>query len=281
MNTQLFLPLLLLPYWAMATAWTDVEFLPSTAEAQARATQEGKLYFVHFTASWCVPCQWMEENIFVDDAVSTFVKDHYLAVKMDFDDANSANYKKRYQVTSLPSLLVFNAKGELIDQYKTSLSKDELLQILEKNYPRATRTRKVESNGASAIKTTYNAGSKIHRPALVPDETKVAVKPPVVMESPANASPKTPVPQAVIEIPIVAKFTIQVGVYSDPANAERVRTRMEQRFSQPVKIVENWQNGKNLYKVMLGKFEQKEAADHFLERLSAQSVPGFVKIIDN
>ena len=162
MNTQLLLPLLLLPYLAMATVLTDVEFLPSTAEAQARATQEGKLYFVHFTASWCVPCQWMEENTFVDDAVSTFVKDNYLAVKMDFDDANSANYKKRYQVTSLPSLLVFNAKGELIDQYKTSLSKDELLQILKKNSSLTTRTRIAQNPCATSSCRNAPCG-KIHR----------------------------------------------------------------------------------------------------------------------
>ena len=88
-------------------------------------------------------------------------------------------------------------------------------------------------------------------------------------------------PQVVVEMPLAAKFTVQVGVYSDPANAERARSRMAQRFGQPVQIVENWQNGKHLYKVMVGRFEQKEAADHLLERLSAQSVPGFVKTIDN
>lgn len=279
MNTQLILPLLLLPYWVTVAQSTDVEFTTNTTEAQARAVQEDKLYFVHFTATWCVPCQWMEENTFTNDTLTAFVRDYYLAVKMDFDDPNAAHYKRLYQVTSLPSLLIFNAKGELIDRYKTSLSKDELLQILAKNFPKTSRSRKTESNGTPALKVTHRSDGKIYRPALVPDDSKVA-KPKPNTDVHVNAAPKTPaVPQSIKDKPLIAKFAIQIGVFSDRSNAERTRARMEQRFGQPVQMLKTQQNDKFLYKIMLGEFTNKADADTYLERLKAQEVPGYVKAI--
>lgn len=281
MNTQLFLPLLLLPYLAMATASTDVVFTATTAEAQVRAAQEGKLYFVHFTATWCVPCAWMEANTFTNDTLATYVNEHYLAVKMDFDDPNAANFKKSYQVTSLPSLLVFNAKGELVDRYKTSLSKDELLQILGKQTSTILHPRKPENGGATRVKLAYNDGGKIYRPALVPDDSKTAAKPAIIAETPVTAAPKKSMLQPAEEKSVVAKFTIQVGVYSDIANAERTRTRMAQSFRQPVEIMPMQQNGKQLYKIMLGKFAEKAAAEKFLQQLENQGEKGFVRSMNN
>lgn len=278
MNKQLTLLLLLLPYLAMAAAFTDVPFTTNLAEAQARASREERMYFVHFTATWCAPCQWMEQNTFTDEALAAYVQDHYLAVKIDFDDPNTAAYKKRYKVTAVPSLLIFNAKGVLLDRYETSLTKEELLQALQKNNLNANAPKKATP---VAIKNTHVESGNISRPALIPEDADLSVKP---ITNTAYAYNKTPKYDAPItkEASIVKNiYSIQVGVFSDFANAERSRTRMKAQFDQAVEIMESYQNDKKLYKVMLGKFEQKEIADDFLQQLSNQSIKGFVRNINN
>ncbi|MFN7118954.1 MAG: SPOR domain-containing protein [Saprospiraceae bacterium] len=280
MNTQLILPLLLLPYLAMAAQSTDVEFTSSLTEAQARAADEDKLYFVHFTTTWCVPCQWMEANTFANDTLAAFVQDHYVAVKIDLDDRNAAQYKKQYKVTAIPSLLIFSAKGELLERHETSLSKDELLQALQKHL--TLQPRKPAANSAVATRVAYYSPDKISRPALIPEEAKTPEKPTVTAMASATAISKTPQAAKVpSETAPTAHFAIQVGVFSDIANAERTRTQMAQRFKAPVSMLESRQDGKYLYKVMIGKFAQKEDADQFLSQLNAQSVKGYVKILDN
>lgn len=279
MTKQFILPLLLLPYWVMAAQSTDVEFTHSPTEAQARAAREGKLYFVHFTTTWCMPCQWMEENTFANDTLAAFVKDHYLAVKIDLDDHNAVSYKKQYEITAIPTLLIFNEKGELLEKHETSLSKDELLRALQKHIthqphkPAATNAVAVR---AAPHQSNNNANSgKISRPALIPEEASKSENKPISIAT----SYKTPLPAALPES--IARFTIQVGVFSDFSNAERTKTQMQQRFQLPVLILESRQDGKHLYKVMVGKFETKEEADLFLTKINAQAVKGYVKNMDN
>ncbi len=285
MTKQFILPLLLLPYWVMAAQSTDVNFIYNPTEAQVRAANEGKLYFVHFTTTWCMPCQWMEENTFTNDTLADFVAAHYLAVKIDLDDRNAANYKQQYKITAIPSLLIFNAKGELLARYETSLSKEELLQKLQQYVP--AQRQKQNSNSTLAVQVNYNgaapAAGKISRPALIPDEVNKVDKTLAYNASPSStAIDKTPLPAtASARAEPVSRFAIQVGVFSDFGNAERTRTHMEQRFQLPVQIVESRQDGKHFYKVMVGKFETKEDANHFLDKIHAQAVQGYVKNIDN
>ncbi|MDX1939559.1 MAG: SPOR domain-containing protein [Saprospiraceae bacterium] len=289
MIKQLILPLLLLPYCAMAAFAQPVHFLDGNLSlAQERAVREGKLYFLHFTANWCMPCKWMEENTFTDAVLSDYVNEYYMAVKMDFDSKEAEQYKKLYNVTSLPSLLIFNAKGILIDRHQTSLDATTLLKILYENeskYP----AQAVAGN----IKISNN-NEQISRPALIPDASlnsdylaashkpqATDTKHPVTSNQLPAASSEPPVASDQSAPRSAGKYGIQIGVYSELANAKKSQERMERQFKKLVQIDEIQQDGKTLYRVMLGAFESKEAAEKYLLYLDSQSVRGFVKNIDN
>lgn len=294
MIKQLILLVLLLPYCATAASSLPVQFIDGDlVSAKERAAREGKPYFVHFTASWCMPCQWMEEYTFSDAALGDYVTKHYLAVKLDFDSKEAGTYKDLYNVTSLPSILIFNAKGNLIDRHEATLDATRLLKILYDNnksdnlaqttYAPATTSVPV----ASTVKVSYNE-DKISRPALIPDDPTATTNP--ITTPPANTNKRTfeasatakPADKPVISAPRASgNFAIQVGVYSDFDNAERSQNRMEQRFAQIVRITELRQDSKTLYRVMVGAFETKESAEKYLLYLENQGVRGFVKNIDN
>lgn len=278
MNRQFILPLLLLPYWVVAAQGSVINFTTNPTEAQSRAMREGKLYFVHVTATWCIPCQWMEEHTFVNETLVDFVEDHYLAVQIDFDDPNATIYKKRFRITALPSLLVFNEKGELLDRYEASLSKEELLLALQKNNSSASRIPSKIALPAVDYKTNRIEPGSISRPALIPDELSEATEEASLEEISAQhetaiSKPSAPAKPSALHV----GFSLQVGVFSDVANAERTVTRMQQQFNQPVKIVEIEQKEKRLYKVMLGKFERREDAVSFLQKLTNLDIKGYVK----
>ncbi len=284
MKKQLILLLMLFLCLRATYASENVDFITNNlTEVKKRAATEGKLYFVHFTATWCMPCQWMENNTFKDQSLVDYVADHYIAGKMDVDAAEVHSHKEAFQVKALPTLLIFNSQGILLTRLEASLSATELLELLFLyNTP--------ENRGKQVLKATYTAiavanTDKISRPALIPDEATNGKKLPSEKnkDEPTNAVTKpttsnTPTQSA---SPALYRYSIQIGVFAEKANAQRQSERMKTEFGKTAIILEDIQKGKTFYKVFVGNFESEADANQYLLHLNKQEVKGFVKSIEN
>ncbi len=280
---KLIILLLLALLCTTAQAFQSIDFIVNDlAATQKQATFDNKGYFVHVTATWCMPCQWMERNTFTDAALCDYVRQHYLAAKIEFDHPEGIAFKKQYQVTTLPSTLIFDAQGRLLARYDNSLSAVELLKILQE-YAAKTNHSKPQRTMSSAVQVAYQ-GSGISRPALIPDGvTTVTEQPPhrpVTYAALPTEKPQPASPAIADATAPKGNYTIQTGVYSDQNNALRNQKRLEERFQQPVRVTETQNNGKTLYRVLVGVFANRNAAEDYLLYLERQAVPGFVKLLE-
>lgn len=137
-------------------------FRGSFTSAKLKAAEEGKLFFLDFTASWCTPCRWMEQTTFTDPALAAYVKESYVALKVDIDDFDGYALKQEYGIQILPSLLIFSSKGELLGQYEESLSPNNMMAILKKydlpkNRTITRRTTNYATTNSYVPTNNYNA----------------------------------------------------------------------------------------------------------------------------
>jgi len=98
---------------------------------QKESYTHGKMYFLVFGAKWCTPCKMMEETAFKDEYVKDYIKAHYLKMKVDIDTSNGKNLKSKYQVKSIPTILIFNEDGSEVARFEEGLPGSRLLRILE------------------------------------------------------------------------------------------------------------------------------------------------------
>lgn len=253
------------------------------------AAREGKLYFVQFTAQWCMPCRWMDENTFSDPAVSGYAKDHYLAVKMDIDNPYGLRIMEELGVQILPTILIFNSKGELLERRESSLGAEPFLSLLQQHNQPRHRDRVHPANGRDANHTMPPvvpvapqetiAPGVLSRPALIPDEaapmrSQPDIKPAVAYSSAPVASVQN-MPQA--EVP----FTVQTAVFGDYGNALAEVTRLENLLRRPVNLAAVPQNGKTVYKITIGNFSSRQTAEDYNGYLKSKSIPGFVRSMDS
>ena len=98
-------------------------------EAIKIAEEEEKLVLIFFTGSdWCVPCKNLVADFFNTDNFSEMVKNNFVLYEADFPrnknlvtaSQRSDNYKlkSKYSVSSYPTIVIVNEKGEVLGKMK-------------------------------------------------------------------------------------------------------------------------------------------------------------------
>jgi thioredoxin-related protein len=111
------------------------EQINKTAKAQ------NKYVFVDCYATWCKPCKEMDQKVYVNDTVGSFVNQNFISVKVQMDTAKNDDsaiqllyptareLEKKYNVIGLPTFLFFSPDGNLVHKEMGSLSVKEFLQL--------------------------------------------------------------------------------------------------------------------------------------------------------
>lgn len=280
----------------------------SFEEVKARAAAEGKLFFVDFYADYCYNCKLMDETTFVDPLLMRYTEQAYLPIKVHLEDFDGITLQQTYGIRVLPTILVFNSSGQLIDRYEEALSGSQLLLKLKQHDTPRNRVR----NGAARP----GALAQSDRPVAAPSApSRPATLNPPGYESPtrtgmssvsslgfaptdapasslsANAAPAL-VPGTTITIasPATAPvdvatahlfqfsvraypthgYGIQIGVFGQYGNVLREVESLQRDFQQPVLVNISELNGQTVYNVILGSFETRRAAAAFRRMMRKQ-----------
>lgn len=94
---------------------------------KAKAKDSNKPIFVDTYASWCEPCKWMDNNTFSKAEVGAFFKENYISYKLDIEKGEGVDFAKKYRVTSYPTLLYFDAEGELVHRIIGAYKAEDLI----------------------------------------------------------------------------------------------------------------------------------------------------------
>ena len=266
-------------------------FKGSYSSAKQQAAIEGKLYFVDFMASWCMPCQWMEKTTYSDERLANYIHQNYIPIKVDIDDFDGFALKQQYNIKLLPSILVFNSQGKLLARYEESLSASKMLGILRRFNTQQNRkktkstyhpTKPVSYTPPPAPKATkrikpasVSSPSHISRPAL----GKTKVKP----YTPPTNRPSTPVASGdglfrfSVERQASKGYSVQIGVFGEYGNVLREVARLEEMYDVPIIVHISKLNQKTVYKVLLGAFAKQQDAIVYKNKLKAKNVIGIIK----
>lgn len=120
-------------YISAITPVTVIFFNGSFSTAQEVAKSENKTILLDFTAKWCLPCRWMEKTVFNDQKVIDFAKENVIIFKVDVDDFDGINMKEFYKVNLLPTTLLMDSNGKILDPKEESMNSDFYLMDFKCN----------------------------------------------------------------------------------------------------------------------------------------------------
>ncbi len=111
------------------TSNTLVQFMTTDWKtAQNKAFEEGKLYFVDFDASYCTTCRRMDKSTYMDSYLASYVHKNVIALKVNVQSFDGITWSQQHNITSLPTMLIFNSKGELVKRMEGYKSANELIR---------------------------------------------------------------------------------------------------------------------------------------------------------
>lgn len=215
-------------------------------EARKKAVEEQKLLFVSFYADWCAPCKWMDQTTFKQKEVLTVLDSQFVAVRVNIDDPAGKELSDMYQIRYLPTMLIFDGEGELLERVEETLSPRKLLSLLQQFEAEEYHLRKeIKVNSAPARSL-----------ALVQSE-----------------APRLPEESSEMII-----YRLQLGVFASYDGVGDFVQQLRTRFTEPIVVKTEMQEEKTLFKVYLGQFAYRDDADKFRQFLKeTHQMPSIVR----
>jgi thiol-disulfide isomerase/thioredoxin len=235
------LTILTLSYFiSSANETSHIDFFEGSFEAaMEKAGEEGKLFLVDFYASWCAPCKWMDKTTFTNKDLASYANENYISLKVNIDDLDGFSWKQKYDVQYLPTILIFNSKGVLIDRIEETMSASKLLRII--------KNHNSEDNNA-VIK---------HRINNSPREALKELK--------KYQAEQTRVPQYEYYLKKTQKtnFKLLIGTYAKYEDALEKYHILKSRFIEPIIVLNDIEGSNMVYKILMGDFlTETEAEDY-------------------
>ncbi|HFB99775.1 MAG TPA: hypothetical protein ENJ53_03115 [Phaeodactylibacter sp.] len=128
------------------------------------STEQHKFFFVNYSAKWCPTCTVMEETANANLELLDYIHNNFIAIKADVDDAIGKEWQDRYEVSCLPTLIVFSPNGKEITRIGGGLTASEFLLILKsiegENSPYAITSSSQNDNASMAVSSSDNISNQ-------------------------------------------------------------------------------------------------------------------------
>ncbi len=120
--------------------------------AKQLSAKTGKLIFIDCYTSWCMPCKWMEQNVFTNDTVYNFFNANFINFKIDMEKGEGTDLRKKYEVNSFPTYLFVNASGGIVHRTASRMEAGEFLNAAKRAID--------PSKSYAALEKMYNGGNR-------------------------------------------------------------------------------------------------------------------------
>ncbi len=100
-------------------AGRSVAWREDLTTALSASSETGQPVLLVFTAAWCPPCQVMKHEVWTDPAVRQLAESRYLPVLLDVDQSQNHPAARRYEVESIPTILILDSGGGITRRAST------------------------------------------------------------------------------------------------------------------------------------------------------------------
>jgi thiol:disulfide interchange protein len=107
-------------------AESKVNWLYNMDDALSRAQSENKPIMIDFYADWCAPCKRLDSDTYSDDALSAFLNENFVCLKINVD--KNRTLASNYKIVSIPAIVFVSLGGMEIGRWVGFTTPDRFYQ---------------------------------------------------------------------------------------------------------------------------------------------------------
>lgn len=197
--------------------------------AKNRAQAEGKMLLVDFYADWCAPCKWMDQTTFADPSVVKKMNDDYVTVKINIDDFDGYALKEHYGVTVLPTVIIIDNNGKVIERVEETIPPARMNDILDRN--------------------KGDVRTMVHTPNTNPESLEYNLEP--QLSEPSSQT----------------RYKLQLGTFTDYASTLEYFNSISNIIEDQIIVLHDYKGSNIIYRVLTGDFANTTEAEIYKTEL--------------
>ena len=120
--------------WAKESGWDQLI---------AKANKEKKFIFVDCFATWCVPCKYMDKDVYSLSSVGSIMDKNFISIRLQMDTtihdhpetikwySTAHVFLKKFKVAGMPTYLFFSPEGKILHKDVGKKNPTEFLSMVE------------------------------------------------------------------------------------------------------------------------------------------------------
>ncbi len=96
-----------------------------------KAKKENKVVFIDFFTTWCAPCRLMDQSVFSDEDVATYMNQNCLSMKINAEKGEGVALKVQFNVNAYPTYIFIDGEGNEVVKKTGSLSIEEFKKLMK------------------------------------------------------------------------------------------------------------------------------------------------------
>jgi septal ring-binding cell division protein DamX len=223
----------------------------------------------------------MDETTYNDENLADFISSNYIVGKVNIEDFDGFALKDKYNIKTLPTLLVFNQAGEIVASHEGSITASKMLRMLEDCRAKTPiEMPSIAQKQAIFIEKTSKIQEKATLNAPVSSRTNVTITP---KPEPVPPLKKTSVAYnigvGIYKLDIARNpskgFSIQIHVLTQYDNVIKQYEEAKSRYDkQPILLQVDNLNNKTSYKILIGCFQNRAEAENYKK---TKNINGYIK----
>ena len=96
-----------------------------------KAKKENKVVFIDFFTTWCAPCRLMDQSVFSDEDVASYMNQNCLSMKINAEKGEGVALKVQFGVDAYPTYIFIDGEGTEVVKKTGSLSIEEFKKLMK------------------------------------------------------------------------------------------------------------------------------------------------------